>query len=43
MLKWQENFLAGESVKNPEKIKKKTEQRKNRFWAFISLLWQRIL
>ena len=23
MLKWQENFLAGESVKNPEKIKKK--------------------
>ena len=23
MLKWQENFLAGESVKDPEKIKKK--------------------
>ena len=22
MLKWQENFLAGESVKDPEKIKK---------------------
>ena len=28
MLKWQENFLAGESVKDPEKIKKETEQRK---------------
>lgn len=27
MLKWQENFLAGESVKDPEKIKE-TEQRK---------------
>ena len=23
MLKWQENFLAGESVKDPEEIKKK--------------------
>ena len=23
MLKWQENFLAGEAVKDPEKIKKK--------------------
>ena len=23
MLKWQENFLTGESVKNPDKIKKK--------------------
>lgn len=23
MLKWQENFLTGESVKDPEKIKKK--------------------
>ena len=23
MLKWQEDFLTGESVKNPEKIKKK--------------------
>lgn len=28
MLKWQENFLAGESVKDPEEIKKETEQRK---------------
>ena len=25
MLKWQENFLAGESVKDPEKIKKKLD------------------
>ena len=28
MLKWQENFLAGESVKDPEKIKKKLNSRK---------------
>ena len=27
MLKWQENFLAGESVKDPEKIKKKLRRK----------------
>ena len=27
MLKWQENFLAGESVKDPEEIKKDVYKR----------------
>ena len=37
MLKWQENFLAGESVKDPEEIKKETEQRKTGYWAIYLL------
>ena len=43
MLKWQENFLAGESVKDPEKIKKKLNSGKPVLGIYLLTLWQRIL